>query len=75
MVGAMRSPGSETLPKSAADLNLPVFSEPQREHWPSTMSWADAMRVFAPMRENYMRHFDSPEARLREKNPKRFRLS
>jgi hypothetical protein len=38
------------------------------------ISWEDAMRSFAPMREHYMRHFDSPEKRLRDKNPERFSL-
>jgi len=58
----------------AIDLNLPVFTARQVEHWPSEMSWAEAMRQFAPTRERYMREFDSPEKRLREKNPARFRL-
>ena len=34
---------------------------------PEKMSWAEAMRHFAPMREQYRRNFDSPEKRLREK--------
>ena len=45
-----------------------------QEHWPSKMSWADAMQHLAPTRERYMREFDSPEQRLRAKNPKPFRL-
>jgi hypothetical protein len=32
------------------------------------------MRCFAATREYYIRHFDSPEKRLRDKNPVRFRL-
>jgi hypothetical protein len=58
----------------AVDLKLPVFDQPQIEHWPAKMSWAAAMRHLAPSREHYMRHFDSPEKRLREKNPARFVL-
>ncbi len=59
----------------ALDLNLPAFHERQAEHWPSKMSWSDAMRNFAPARERYMREFDSPEERFRAKNPVRFSLS
>jgi len=55
-------------------LNLPEFDAPQVEHWPSKMSWADAMRTFAAARARYMREFDSPQQRLRDKNPERFRL-
>jgi len=39
------------------------------------MSWADAVRSFAPYREHYMHNFDSPKKRLRDKNPKPFRLA
>ncbi|MFN2509256.1 MAG: hypothetical protein ABR589_10850 [Chthoniobacterales bacterium] len=59
----------------ALDLNLPVFEAPQAEHWPSKMSWAEAMRHFAATRERYMREHDSPAARLRSKNPERFILT
>lgn len=58
----------------AIDLNLPEFETPQLEHWPSKMSWSDAMRLFAPTRARYMREFDSPQQRLRDKNPEPFRL-
>jgi hypothetical protein len=58
----------------APDLNLPVFEVPQVEHWPSPMSWSEAMRHFAASRERYMREHDSPEQRLRDKNPEPFRL-
>ncbi len=61
-------------PAFAIDLNLPEFAARQVEHWPSKMSWSDAMRNFAPARARYMREFDSPEARWRDKNPARFRL-
>lgn len=53
---------------------LPIFTEPMREHSPARMSWSETARWFAPFREHYMQHFDSPERRLADKNPKRFRL-
>ena len=56
------------------DLNLPEFEAPQLEHWPSKMSWSEAMRMFAATRERYMREFDSPQQRLLDKNPEPFRL-
>jgi hypothetical protein len=58
----------------AIDLNLPEFEAPQLEHWPSKMSWSDAMRIFSAARASYMREFDSPQQRLRDKNPESFRL-
>jgi hypothetical protein len=58
----------------ALDLNLPEFEAPQVEHWPSKMSWSEAIRAFAPARERYMREFDSPQQRLLDKNPEPFRL-
>jgi transposase len=78
MVVKMRSDESKTSGASEAalanDLRLPAFTKPQREHWPSEMSWADAMRHFERARIDYMRKFDSPEARLRSKNTERFTL-
>ena len=58
----------------SCDLRLPVFDQPLIEPWPLKMSWEDAMRSFDPLREHYMRHFDSPEKRSRDKNPERFSL-
>ena len=78
MVMKMRSDESKDLlvkaKPLATDFVLPVFEEPLREPWPLKMSWSDAMRHFAAARAHYMRHFDSPERRLREKNPERFRV-
>jgi len=75
----MHSNESKVLPVKAkplaTDFVLPVFEEPQIEHWPSKMSWIKAMRHFAAERSHYMRDFDSPERRLRDKNPDRFRMS
>ncbi len=74
-MGSDESKASLIKPKPlATDFVLPVFDEPMREPWPAKMSWSDAMRHFAAARERYMRHFDSPERRLRQKNPERFRL-
>ncbi len=74
----VRSAESEVSVKNncplAIDLNLPVFGSRQREHWPSKMSWVDAMRSFAAARMRYMLEFDSPAERLRDKNPEPFRL-
>jgi hypothetical protein len=74
----MRSSGSKVSRVKnnnlACDLRLPVFDQPLIEPWPVKMSWEDAMRSFAALREHYMRHFDSPEKRARDKNPKRFSL-
>jgi hypothetical protein len=58
----------------ALDLNLPEFEAPQVEHWPSQMSWSEAMRIFAPARARYMHEFDSPQQRVLDKNPEPFRL-
>ena len=79
MVEKMPSLKSETSADSnrslLANIDLPVFEQPLIEHWPSKMSWADAVRSFAPYREHYMHNFDSPKKRLRDKNPKPFRLA
>ena len=73
----MLSPKSKPSPETdgvACDFALPAFEEPMVEHWPLAMSWGDAIRHFAPFREHYMRNFDSPEKRWRDKNPEPFRL-
>jgi hypothetical protein len=64
-------------PAPLSDSTLPVFpefTEPMREHAPVKMSWEQAWRYFAPVRDYYMRHYDSPERRLADKNPERFRM-
>jgi hypothetical protein len=79
MVGKMHSQGSKASPATdkglARDLRLPVFEEPLIEPWPMRMSWEEAIRSFTLTREHYMQHFDSPEKRLRDKNPAPFRLT
>lgn len=76
MVEKMASGESKSSgkPPLASDIDLPVFDEPMREHWPSKMTWSDAIEHLAPSRKRYMREFDSPEQRLRAKNPESFRL-
>ena len=54
--------------------DLPDFDVPQKEHWPAAISWEQAMQEFDSMRRHYMEHFDSPEKRLRDKNPVTFRM-
>ncbi len=61
-------------PLATTILNLPVFEAPQIEHWPTGMSWEQVTEHFEPQRRYYMEHFDSPEKRLREKNPEPFRM-
>jgi len=70
----MASDESNSSPKIKPDweFNLPVFTERMKEHWPIDISWAEAVRQMAPMRDYYMKHFYCPEQRLRDKNPKRF---
>ena len=72
----MGSPESKTSQsaKLSCDLNLPVFTEPMREHWPSAVSWADAMTWFDSLRAGLAEPYASPEERLRDKNPIPFRL-
>jgi hypothetical protein len=79
MVVKMRSPkskASHTKRNSlSTDLRLPVFDQPLVEPWPLKISWEEAMRSFASLRAYYMQHFDTPEKRVRDKNPRRFSLS
>jgi hypothetical protein len=78
MVAKMASPASNDSSKDepplSFDFELPVFRERMREHWPSSMSWETAMRWFDRLRYNLPQPFSSPEERLRDKNPERFRL-
>jgi hypothetical protein len=79
MVVRMRSPGSKASHTErkglATDLRLPIFDQPLVEPWPLKISWEEAMRSFASLREYYMQHFDTPEKRARDKNPEPFSLS
>lgn len=64
---------SEKQPPPEPGLNFPVFTsrqEPRSEKIP----WEVVTFQTEPQRAHYMKHFDSPEKRLRNKNPARFRL-
>ena len=54
---------------------LPVFEVPQQEHWPAPISWDQAMEAFDAARRQYLAQFDSPEERLRQKNPMPFQMT
>lgn len=53
---------------------LPVFDVPQVERLYSHFSWEDVMRETELTRQYHRSHFDSPEKRLRDKNPAPFRM-
>lgn len=53
-------------------LNFPVFDKPQVEWRPKEVNWEKVMDETEPFRRYYIKHFDSPEKRLRDKNPLRF---
>jgi hypothetical protein len=70
-----KSKASKTTDQNlSTEIRFPVFTESQKEHWPSQMSWEEAVQSFAAVREHYLLNFDSPEERLRQKNPEPFRL-
>jgi hypothetical protein len=54
--------------------DLPVFEVPQKEHWPAAVSWDRAMEGFDSVRRHCLAEFNSPERRLRDKNPEPFQL-
>ena len=53
---------------------LPVFDQPQTERRNPCISWEEVICETEPVRLYYLEHFDSPERRLREKNPAPFRM-
>ena len=55
-------------------LNLPVFDIPQRDRSALKMTWEQVMDETEPQRQYYMKHFYSPERRLRNMNPAPFRM-
>lgn len=65
---------SETPDSSSSLFELPAFDVPQIEREPSGVTWERAIRAFESQRLDYMRDFDSPEKRLRDKNPVPFRM-
>jgi hypothetical protein len=67
------NPEKENRP-ATTDLNLPVFDMPRRDLLSLKMSWEVVINHTEPMREFYMKRYDSPERRLRNKNPAPFRM-
>jgi hypothetical protein len=67
-------PQKDPNPPAATVLNLPVFESRPLDHFPGKMTWEQVMDETEPMRQYYMKHFDSPEKRLRNKNPEPFRM-
>jgi hypothetical protein len=55
-------------------LDLPVFRAPQSDWHPGAVDWQTVIEETEPLRRYYLEHFDSPEKRLRDKNPKPFRM-
>lgn len=73
------STASPMIPEKLARLELdlpsfPIVAEPLGEHAPVKMTWAEPMRYLEPLRKYYMEDYDSPERRLANKNPERFRM-
>ena len=54
--------------------DLPVFDKPQIERRPGNLSWEPVMRETESLRRYYLENYDTPERRLRDKNPKPFRM-
>ena len=67
-------PEKDPDPLATTVLNLPVFDSPPRDHSAWKMTWEQVMAETEPMRQFYMTHYDSPEKRLRNKNPAPFRM-
>jgi hypothetical protein len=65
----------EEDPLATTVLNLPVFDLPQNNSLPAKMTWEEVMDQTELQREFYMKHFDTPEKWLENKNPAPFRLS
>jgi hypothetical protein len=53
---------------------LPVFDKPQKEWRPKTVDWGKVIDETEPLRRYYLEHYDTPEKRLRDKNPQPFRM-
>jgi hypothetical protein len=65
---------AEQHPLAKTALNFPIFDSPKRDPLPRKMTWEEVMDQTEPQRQFYMKHFDSPEKRLQNKNPAPFRL-
>jgi hypothetical protein len=53
---------------------LPVFDKLQKRWRPKLVDWGAVMDETEPLRQYYLDHFDTPEKRLRGKNPIPFRM-
>jgi hypothetical protein len=67
-------PKKKPDPLATTVLNLPVLDGMRRDHFAWKMTWEQVTAETEPMRQYYMKHFDSPEKRLRNKNPAPFRM-
>ena len=54
--------------------DLPVFDKPQKEWRPREVIWEQVIDETEPERRYYLEHYDTPEKRLRDKNPKPLRM-
>jgi hypothetical protein len=52
----------------------PVFDKPQIEWQPGNLSWEAVMKETESVRRYYLENYDTPEKRLRDKNPEPFRM-
>jgi hypothetical protein len=64
---------SEKQPSPVPALNFPAFTSPQVRRR-AKIPWEVVTFQTEPQRLHYMKHFYSPERRLRNKNPARFRM-
>jgi hypothetical protein len=67
-------PEKDQNPLATTVLNLPGLDGLRRNDAAAKMTWEEVMAQTEPQREFYMKHFDSPEKRLRNKNPEPFRM-
>ena len=54
--------------------DLPLFDVPQIEWQLGNLSWEAVMRETESVRRYYLENYDTPEKRLRDKNPEPFRM-
>lgn len=58
----------------ATELNFRDWEHLPPDYLRLRLTWSEAMKRFSWGRDYYMEHYDSPEQRLKEKNPERFVL-
>ena len=54
--------------------DLPIFDIPQVESQKRVLSWEAVMKETESVRRYYLDHYDTPEKRLRDKNPEPFHM-